>query len=147
MKNSRQNLKISDWGTDLVTEYVPLDKAKEIDPSDFLFKSRVRVPICSGILLFLQWTFGLLAAGKSRETHTWPSPLHGRSKSTKEADKIYVICCSLPVLTQAMYTETDRKLPAGVVWISRMFLTLALGEGLNPKNILLNISEEVILSH
>lgn len=35
MKNSRQNLKISDWGTDLVTEYVPLDKAKEIDPSDF----------------------------------------------------------------------------------------------------------------
>lgn len=46
-----------------------------------------------------------------------------------------------------MYTETDRKLPTGVVWISRMFLTLALGEGLNPKNILLNISEEVILSH
>lgn len=54
MKDSRQNLKMSGWGIDLVTGNVPLNKANEIQPDGFVSKSRVRVSICSGAFLFLQ---------------------------------------------------------------------------------------------
>ena len=57
MNSSRQNLKMSGWGRDVVPGYVPLDKDNETDLDGFVSKSsRVRGPICSGALLFLQQT-------------------------------------------------------------------------------------------
>ena len=56
VSNSRQNLKMSGWGRGVVPGYVPLDKDNDTDLDGFVSKNRVRGPICSGALLFLQQT-------------------------------------------------------------------------------------------